>query len=94
MRSKFLVVLNVANAIMLMDITHAGQALMMFIFVGAIPGTNLSLPPELMLLLNLSIAGAIVFKTFKKQILRRYKKLQKSYKQLKIKRAKITNQPV
>ena len=61
----------VASLLIILDSINFGYALMMFLFVGIIPGTNAQLSPEQMFGL-FAVATSLIIAHFRSPILRKY----------------------
>ncbi len=58
---KFIVIFClVSSLLMILDSVNFGYSLMMFFFVGVIPGTNIQLTPEQMFGLSVIVATLVV----------------------------------
>lgn len=68
MKINIIKILNIASALMLIDITNSWHDLMMFIFIGVIPGTNIALSPEQMILIFSSAFCLVILYTLKNSI--------------------------
>ncbi|MCX6728432.1 MAG: hypothetical protein NTV39_01525 [Candidatus Saccharibacteria bacterium] len=68
MRKYLTVFFLISSLLIILDSIHFGYALMMFFFAGIIPGTNLQLTPEEMLILYVIAAGIVVIR-FKPELL-------------------------
>jgi hypothetical protein len=71
MKKFFTVFFLVSSLLIILDSLHFGYGLMMFFFAGIIPGTNLQLTPEQMLVLYFVGAFVIVIR-LKPQLLRKF----------------------
>ena len=63
MKKQLIIAFTIGSGLMILDSVNAGQALMMFLFNGIIPGTNLTLSPTLMLII-MSSAGIVTTAKF------------------------------
>lgn len=90
MKKRLAIAFTVGSILMILDSLDAGQALMMFIFTGTLPGTNLSLSPTIMMIIMLS-AAIVCSKLFIaqpiKQRIAEIEKSQKSQNSKKLKHA-------
>ena len=90
MKKRLIIAFTVGSALMILDSMNAGQALMMFLFTGIIPGTNVSLSPTIMMIIMSSAAILTSIKLIAQPIKQRYIEIentQKNQNQKKLKHA-------
>lgn len=87
MKRFFTVFFLVSGLLIVLDSIHFGYGLMMFFFAGLIPGTNLQLTPEQMLILYV-IAMVFIVIRLKPQLLRRLSQIISKQKQPKTQKLK------
>jgi len=71
MRNKITIFCIAASLLIILDSFNFGDALMMFLFVGIIPGINIQLSPEQMFALY-SIATSLIIVHYLSPVLRKY----------------------
>ena len=87
MKKFFTVFFLVTSLLIILDSLHFGYGLMMFFFAGLIPGTNLQLTPEQMLILYITAMVFIVIR-LKPQLLRKFSLTISKQKQPKTRKLK------
>jgi len=60
MKRFIIIACNVVSLLIILDVIGAGHMVMMFLFVGIIPGTDSSLTPAQMLALMTSLATLVI----------------------------------
>lgn len=60
MKRFIIIVCNVVSLLIILDVIGAGHMMMMFLFVGIIPGTDSALTPAQMLALMTSLATLVI----------------------------------
>ena len=61
MKKKIIIFCNIASLILILASIHAGDMILMFLFAGIIPGTNIRLAPIQMLGLMSVLASLVIF---------------------------------
>ena len=87
MKKFFTVFFLVTSLLIILDSLHFGYGLMMFFFAGIIPGTNLQLTPEQMLVLYVFAISIVVIR-LKPQIMRKLYRVFAKQKQPKTRKLK------
>ena len=74
MKKNFTIFFLISSLLIILDCFHFGYGLIMFFFAGIIPGTNLQLSPEQMLILYVFTIG-MAFIRLKPELLVKYNPL-------------------
>lgn len=82
MKINFIRIINIASLIMLLDLTDSWHPIMTFLLIGMIPGTDIILSPDQVILINSCVACLILLLVFIKPLIKTVKliKFKKIFK--------------